>query len=297
MATLAAKVDYYVDRLILQYRTKAKARATVAIGVKTILADDLASQLSLAFSLDQAVGPQLDVLGKYIGVGRNIGRSSPPGLFSLWDYHASFDPAKYQGTWDPATDNPVIPAAAGGNDGFWYVASADGHSVSPIAADFQCGDIIWSNGAVWAKSTEESGNGLTSYSNGGINANGVFWSYSAAGRAFSALTDESYRTVLKLQAILNHNDGTLSAIVKALVTFFPGQIKVVDNTDMTLTYTVLSTVPLSKEILTSFLPRPMGVGITVIIVDPVPAGGGKLTTEDGSILTTEDGSPLLVEPT
>lgn len=296
MSDITDKVEWYVDRLILQYRTKPKARGMVAILAKQLMADDLASTLAFSFSLDTAIGVQLDVLGKYIGVNRNIGPSTPPPLFSLWTYASILVPANYQGTWDPTTDTPAVPAADPGNTGWWYVASASGLSATPIAYDWVLGDILYSNGAFWSRLTTDSGNGLTTYANPAINADAIFWSYARASRAFSALSDDSYRTVLKLQALLNGSDGTLSSIVALLYTFFPGLITVTDNTDMTLTYLVVSTVPLSVDLLRTFLPHPMGVGINIIIINPLPDSGDVLVTEPGGdTLVTEDGIHLVTE--
>lgn len=298
MATLRQLADYYVARLIVQFRTQPKAQNTIAILVKQALLDNLAAQLLAAFNIETAIGKQLDTLGKYIGVPRNIGALVAAGYFGFWNYGSALDLAKYQGTWDPATDAPAIPAASGGNTGNWYVASATGTSTTPIAADFIVGDIIVSDGTTWARQTTDNGNGLTSYTDFTQNPNGLFYSYSTAARSVTDLTDESYRTVLMLQIILNSNDGTLASIMDLLQLFFPQSVTLVDNADMSLDYYVYSTVPLTKAILESYLPRPMGVGITVTIVSPpVPGTDGALLTEDGFTLTTEDGTTLTIEPT
>lgn len=298
MATLLTLVESnYVDRLIAQFRTQPKARATIAICVKQAIGDDLANQLLAAFNVDTAVGVQLDTIGKYVGVNRNIGANPAGTYFGLWRYASDRDPALYQGTWDPASDTPAIPAAAGGNAGWWYVASADGTSASPIVASFKSGDVIFSDGAVWAKETDDNGNGLTSYSDPAVNMNGVFYSYAIAGRTGSALTDASYRVVIKLKAILNANDGTLASIMAYLNAFFPATVFLTDNKDMTLAYLVVSTIPLSPALLAIYLPKPMGVGITVTIISPTPSGGETLTTEDGLNLTTEDGTVITTETT
>lgn len=73
MATLTQILDAYADRLIAQYRTMPKARATIEIFGKELIGDDIANALALAFSIDTAVGPQLDTLGKYVGLLRNVG--------------------------------------------------------------------------------------------------------------------------------------------------------------------------------------------------------------------------------
>ncbi len=295
--TLAELTTYYGQLLAYQYRAKPNASRQIQLWSKQAVADFVAGQLLTCFDIDTAVGAQLDVLGKYVGVPRNIGLVISKPFFSLWTYGSTLDPTLHQGTWDPASDTPAIPAADGGNDGWWYVASASGTSTAPIAATFVAGDIIFSNGSAWAKQVLDCGNGLTSYGDLSSNINAFFYSYSFATGQNSNLTDAEYRLVIKLKAILNGNDGTLASIMLYLQQFFPGTVFLTDNKDMTLAYVVYSTVPLSQELLEIYLPRPMGVGITVTIVNPpTPGGEGRITTEDGDILTTEDGDPLVTEP-
>jgi hypothetical protein len=73
MATVQDVVNYYVAKLASIYRNKPKAAATVALFTKQMLADMLADQLNFAFDLDQAFGSQLDTIGKYVGVSRDVG--------------------------------------------------------------------------------------------------------------------------------------------------------------------------------------------------------------------------------
>lgn len=291
--TLAEKVAVYVDKLVLQYRLQPKARATIAIFAKQAMADDLASQVQAAFSIDTAVGQQLDVLGKYVGVSRNVGTSTPVGYFGFWDTAATLDPTLYQGVWDPAANDPALPAAGGGNAGWWYAVQNPGTSATPIVASFLAGDVVTSDGSAWAKNTTYNANGFCATANPATNANGVWYRTSFSGALNTDLTDAQYRTVVKLKAILNSDPGTLASIVNALWAFFPGQISVVDGLDMTLSYFVNSSVPLDAGLLRQFLPKPMGVGINVSIVSPLPGVGDPITTEDGFSLTTEDGSSII----
>lgn len=284
--------SYYADLLAYEYRGLPNANRQTRLFAKQAAADLFVQQLLVCYDVDLAVGKQLDVLGKYVGVSRNIGSIIPRPYFGFWDYLSTLDPAKYQGTWIPSTDDPTIPAAAGGNNGWWYVASEPGTSASPIVETFASGDVIVSNGATWSKTTIPNGNGLTDYLSLAANRNGIFYDYAFAANQNSDLTDAEYRTILKLKIILNANDGTLASIMNYLQEFFAGQITLIDGTNMHLTYTVLSTVPLSQQLLELYLPRPMGVGITVTIISPTPAGGDDITTEDGFEITTEDGSPI-----
>ena len=82
----AELIQYYVERLIYQYRGKPNARATIAILVKQLIADGLLRSIEDGFWLDRAVGEQLDILGKYVGLPRNIGPSADKDYFGFHDY-------------------------------------------------------------------------------------------------------------------------------------------------------------------------------------------------------------------
>jgi len=291
--TINELTQYYSQKLAYEYRGLARADAQMQLYVKQFVADYLANQLATCYALDEAVGTQLDVLGKYIGVSRNIGIPAEVSAFGFWTYSSTFDSAKYQGTWSPTYNSPVIPAAASGNNGYWYIANYPGTSTAPIAATFKAGDAIWSNGSVWAKSTLYNGNGLTTYTDSAVNQLSVFYQYSSSELQNTALPDDQYRAVLQLKIISNVSDHTLPSIMGSLIRVFGNAITVQDNRDMTLSYTVLTSFPLPVPLLLRYLPRPMGVGISVTLVNPVVPGGYWLT-ESGDYLTTEDGSLLTI---
>jgi len=69
---LANVENYYADLLILQYRNKPKARATVKLGVDIYLADGLVFELNNCLDIDKAQGKQLDLIGQILGVNRNL---------------------------------------------------------------------------------------------------------------------------------------------------------------------------------------------------------------------------------
>jgi hypothetical protein len=83
------------------------------------------------------------------------------------------------------------------------------------------------------------------------------------------LADYQYRAVLKPKIISNVSDHTLPSIMSALIDVFGDTITVQDNRDMTLSYTVLYGFPLPAHPLVRYLPRPMGVGVSVTFVNPV----------------------------
>jgi hypothetical protein len=57
----------------------------------------------------------------------------------------------YQGTWNAATNTPTIPAAAAGNNGWYYNVSVAGTTNINGIASWAVGDQIISNGTVWQK--------------------------------------------------------------------------------------------------------------------------------------------------
>lgn len=64
-------IDYYANLLILQYKQKPKAYATIQALVQNVIMDQLPIAVQDAFDIDTAEGVQLDVLGKYAGVVRS----------------------------------------------------------------------------------------------------------------------------------------------------------------------------------------------------------------------------------
>ncbi len=83
---MSALPNYYADLLILQYLGKPKAYAMIEALVTPVIMDQLPVQVMNAFSLDFAVGVQLDVLGKYIGVSRVGSNFSGPVTLSDAEY-------------------------------------------------------------------------------------------------------------------------------------------------------------------------------------------------------------------
>ena len=217
---LISLINYYVARLIFQYSDQPNAQMMTALMLKQATADDLATLLSNAFDLNTAVGPQLDIIGKYVGVSRKI--------------------------------MPAVTTAT-----YW-------------------GFNNYTN----------SGNtiGFRNYA-GTTNTTGVWETYSDANQPTTNLNDQQYRLVIQLQIILNSNDGTLASIQQYLNNLLPGFVTLVDNQNMTLTYTVNQNSIISEALLKQFLPKPMGVGINVFI----SSSGNTRVTSDGYTRVTSAG--------
>lgn len=63
-------IEYYADLLIIQYRNKPKAKATIELLADLFTVDLLPLNVKNAFDLDTAIGVQLDSIGKYMGITR-----------------------------------------------------------------------------------------------------------------------------------------------------------------------------------------------------------------------------------
>jgi len=74
--TVQELAEYYSNLLIVQYHNKEKAKATIELFINTLLPENDATENLLildvqdAFNLETSVGDQLDILDKYVGVGR-----------------------------------------------------------------------------------------------------------------------------------------------------------------------------------------------------------------------------------
>lgn len=214
MVPLDNLISAYVKLLVFQYQLP-KAQAEIAIMAKQFLMDGLILNVRDAYTPTTAVGPQLDVVGKYVGLPRTIGAPAPLPWFGF------------------------VSSSGGGNM-----------------------------------------NGLISTQNG-FNRNVVFYRAGYQGTRNTALSDTSYAFMMALKIILNSSDGTLYSIDKYLAALLPGAVTVVDNLDMTLTYTVVGNLPVDPTTLAAYLPKPMGVGINIRTADALITEGGDFIVTDG----------------
>ncbi len=82
-------IDYYVNLLIIQYNSKPKARAEIALYAKVLLADGIFFDVLNGYNLADAEGTQLDVIGIYVGVSRYYRDVSLIDYFSMPSYEDS----------------------------------------------------------------------------------------------------------------------------------------------------------------------------------------------------------------
>lgn len=80
-------IAYYVDLLIIQYNNKPKARAHIQAIITALMIYDIAIDVRDGMNIDTAIGKQLDILSKIIGVDRIVtGASFTRAYFGYADY-------------------------------------------------------------------------------------------------------------------------------------------------------------------------------------------------------------------
>lgn len=109
-----AVLAYYSGLLIVQYQTKEKAKQTVELLANQGYVGGFVSEESACFDLETAEGAQLDVLGRIVGVPRNIYELDLSSLYmNLENYVDTPDPDFTIGM-GRYTDSPYDP------DGFLF---------------------------------------------------------------------------------------------------------------------------------------------------------------------------------
>lgn len=106
MATLQEQIDYYVQLLIIQFKTLPNATGTIRALTTEAVADQIFSQVLNGFDLSTAVGAQLNTLAQYVGAPRTIYAYDPTvPYFAFQGYSDTLLPnvgfASYSDTTDP----------------------------------------------------------------------------------------------------------------------------------------------------------------------------------------------------
>lgn len=88
---------YFTNLLILQYKNKPKAKATIEALVTAMFSDTngniFPTQIQNAYNLDTAIGKQLDVIGKYVGYDRVL-PIPIDNTFKYAEYDGSINPSE-----------------------------------------------------------------------------------------------------------------------------------------------------------------------------------------------------------
>ena len=220
MTDIQQIIDYYGNLLIVQYHDKPKAQATIAAVVEAMLANGVFFDVLNGYNIDTAVGVQLDVLAKYIGVDRFYTRQILDGYFSF----SSYDETPY---------------------------------------DY------------------EHGIGFSTYADYDTK-DGKWLSYQDVINTQLTLSDDDFRTILKLKIIQNNSNHSRKSIDDSMFAFFGNTVVPSSDGNMMMTYTVLGelTSIVAVAIQKQVLPVPIGVGLSITIsTDTI------ITTDDGRFIT------------
>lgn len=110
---LKSIIQYYAELLIIQYNNKPRAAQTIALLAEVLQANGITFDIQDGYAVDTAVGVQLDVIGKYVGVDRFYEVVDLNDFFALTDYeevdpddedkwgfctYATYDDFQYNGT-------------------------------------------------------------------------------------------------------------------------------------------------------------------------------------------------------
>ena len=187
--------NYYANLLIIQYRNKTKARATIKLGVDLYLGDGIVFDLQNVLDIDTAKGQQLDLIGKILGCNRNIfGYNVDKKYFSF-----EKDPPYI----DTVADYAALQAydTTGLSDGdIIKVLEDSNYDDATTLYKWDSDNSAW----VYVEDSEVS-YGYSYYDNNHDNqlSEGLWKSYrNSIGSAY-ALSDSDYRLLLKFKALYN----------------------------------------------------------------------------------------------
>lgn len=85
-------VKYYVSLLIIQYHENDTAKDEIEMATKTFTGDDIFTSILNAFDVDTAVGKQLDLIGKLVGLSRKVDGFTFQNVYYAYNDYA--DPMK-----------------------------------------------------------------------------------------------------------------------------------------------------------------------------------------------------------
>lgn len=95
-------VEQYLDLLPSANVDKTNFRAAITAAIEDIVADGTsASELAALYDLDLAVGAQLDVVGVWVGLSRNVAVPLSGVYFTLDDADLGLDAGYLRGPFDP----------------------------------------------------------------------------------------------------------------------------------------------------------------------------------------------------
>lgn len=84
--TIQSIIDYYTNLLIIQYNQQPKAAATISLLIEQLESSGVVFDVRDGYDIETAIGVQLDVLAKYIGIDRFFTKQDLTGFFSFATY-------------------------------------------------------------------------------------------------------------------------------------------------------------------------------------------------------------------
>ena len=251
--------NYYADLLIIQYRNKPKARATIKLGANLYLADGLVFELNNVLDIDTAVGAQLDLIGKILGVSRDI-----PG-FTIDKEYFSFEK-------NPLYIDTVADLTALANYDTTGVQAGDCIKVeSDSNHDNNTTFYEWViTGGVGAWTYKDSNNeisyGYSYYSNDGtVNhlSQGLWKKYQNSIGSSYSLLDPDYRVLLKFKALYNIRVGSMKFMDRMLYKLFGSDIYITNNQNSSITYHIPANYSIAVQAIKylGYFDAPLGIKI------------------------------------
>lgn len=250
--------NYYADLLIIQYRHKPKARATVKLGADLYLADGLVFELNNVLDIDTAVGAQLDLIGKILGISRNI-----PG-FTVDKEYFSFE--KNPSFIDTVADYAALQAydTTGLIDGAIVKVEEDtNYNNATTFYQWDSNNSTW----IYLKNSEIS-YGYSYYtSNGTVNhlSKGLWKSYlNSIGSSFM-LTDDDYRVLLKFKALYNIRVGSMKFMDDMLYRLFGNDIYITNN-HLSIDYNIPAQYSIAVDVIKhlGLFDAPLGITVNYV---------------------------------
>jgi hypothetical protein len=119
--TIDGAIKYYQDLMLYQYQNQQKATDTIKTLVDSALVDLVPLDVQNAFDIETAEGVQLDILGKYIGLARQVAVELDRPYWRLADYE-TYTPSS------PLVGMTDYEDRAINNDSVWYQYQFAGES-------------------------------------------------------------------------------------------------------------------------------------------------------------------------
>ena len=107
---MSADITTYIDNITSEHIDKPKYTETVSVSVQPSAdTKTVYLQAPSLYDLDIAVGEQLDVIGQWVGVSRNLNTPLTGVYFAFDTALVGFDEGMWQGSLDPASGLLTLP--------------------------------------------------------------------------------------------------------------------------------------------------------------------------------------------